>query len=134
MYGKENHMNTIVSRPSVIGLLFLLTLISGVWLSHLGKPYNTWIFTLHKLIAVATIIVVGINGYYLYRALGTQTLVELAIIAASGLIFLALIVTGALLSLNIPLRGAALKIHQVAPLLALASSSITVYLLASGGS
>jgi hypothetical protein len=127
-------MSTILSKPAIIGLLLVSTLLSGVWLSHSGRPYNTGIFTLHKLVALATILIIGVNVDNLYRALDLHTFVTLALIAASGLFFLALLVTGALFSLNVPLQGAALRIHQAAPLLALVSSSITLYLLAGGNS
>jgi hypothetical protein len=67
--------------------------------------------------------------YNLYKTLDPRTFVELAVIASSGLILLALIVTGALLSIKIPPPAVILRIHQVAPLLALISSTITVTLL-----
>jgi phosphotransferase system glucose/maltose/N-acetylglucosamine-specific IIC component len=127
-------MSTIVSRPEIAGLLFVFTLISGVWLSHSGKPFNMAIFTIHKLIALATVIAIAVNVYHLYREVDIRTFVELAIITVTVLVFLALFISGALLSLNVPLQGAALRIHQVVPLLALVSSTITVYLMASGKS
>jgi hypothetical protein len=55
--------------------------------------------------------------------------IELGVIVITGALFLALIVTGALLSLDIQLSGTVLKIHQVAPILSLLSSAITVALL-----
>jgi hypothetical protein len=128
-------MNTvIVSKPAVVGLLFLFTLISGVWLSHSGKPLNGAIFTIHKLIALATVIVVTISVYNLYKGVDLLTYFGPVVTIATGLLFLALFITGALLSLNIQLSGAALKIHQVAPLLAALSTAMTIYLLASGRS
>jgi hypothetical protein len=127
-------MNTTTTKLIVAGLLFLFTLLSGVWLSHSGKPLNVVIFTIHKLIALATIIVIAMSVYQLCRAVDIRAYVELIVIAVTGLLFLALIITGALLSRNIPLPEAILKVHQVAPLLVLVSSTITVYLLASGKS
>lgn len=127
-------MNEITTRLVVSGLLFVFTLLSGVWLSNSGKPFNSLIFSIHKLIALATVILLAICVYNLYRALDPRTFLQLVFIAASGFLFLALIVTGSLLSLNVELSGFALKAHQVAPLLALISSTITVYLLAGGKS
>ena len=125
-------MDTITTRLIMAGALFVLTLLSGFWLSHSGKPYNSGIFSIHKLIALATIIIIGVSVYNLYKGLDLQAFLNVIVIALTGLIFLALIVTGALLSLNIPLSGMALKIHQIAPLLGLVSSAVTVYLLAQG--
>lgn len=127
-------MSTIVSRPVIAGVLLLFTLLSGVWLSHSGKSLNVAIFTIHKLIALASVIVIAANIYALYRAVGIRTFVELAVIVITGLLFLALFISGALLSRGNPLPEAILRIHQVAPLLALVSSMITVFLLASGKS
>jgi len=131
-------MSIFTSKNLICGLLFLLTLISGLWLSRSGKPFNGMIFTMHKLIALGTVIVIGMNLYHLYRAVEARTLVVLSVIVASGLLFLALFVSGALLSLidgallslERPAPEAILKVHQIAPLLALASSTVTLYLLA----
>lgn len=127
-------METMTTRLLAAGVLFLLTILSGFWLSSAGKPYNSGIFAVHKLIAVAVIILTVISVNKLYQAAELRSFMMLVLIAASGLFFLALIVTGALLSLNIPLQGAAIRIHQLAPLLALGFSAATVFLLATGKS
>jgi hypothetical protein len=126
---KDNHMSTVVSRPAVAGLLLLFTLASGVWLSHAGKPLNMVIFTIHKLIALASVIIIVVNIYHLYRAVDIRTPIALAVIAFTGLLFIALFITGALLSRGNPLPEAVVRIHQVAPLLALIFSAVTMYLL-----
>jgi hypothetical protein len=125
-------MNISVTRIIICGLLFLLTLASGVWVSHSGKPINVVIFTIHKLIALATVIVVATTVYNAHREMPIKELIELATIAVTVLLFIALFITGALLSRNSPMPAAILRIHQVAPLLALVSSTITTYLLVSG--
>ncbi len=124
-------MNT-TTRLIVSGALFLLTLLSGVWLSHSGKPYSTLIFTIHKLIALGTVIFIGISAFNLYKALGAQAFVELSVIVVTGLLFLALFVTGALLSIFDAPPGIVLKVHQVVPLLSLATSFLALYLLTRG--
>jgi hypothetical protein len=130
----EIEMSTIASRIMICGLLFLFTLISGVWVSHSGKPINLVIFTIHKLIALATVIVIVMNVYQLYRAVDIRTFVEPVVIAVTGLLFIVLFISGALLSLGKSLSGAILRIHQVAPLLALAFSAMTITLLVSSKS
>jgi hypothetical protein len=129
-------MNT--TKFMIWGLLLVLTLISGVILSNLGKPFNGLIFTVHKLIAVGTVIGLSVNVYHLSKAAELHTF-ALAMIATSGLLFLALIVSGGLLSvvdggllsLDKPLLQAVLRVHQVAPLLVVVSSTISIYLLIS---
>jgi hypothetical protein len=124
-------MNATTTRQVIAGLLFLFTLISGVWLSNSGKPLSVAIITIHKLIALATVIAIAVNVYPLYTAADIRTFLELVLIAVTGLAFLALFISGALLSLGKPLQGAVLGIHQVAPLLALAFSAMTIYMLVS---
>jgi hypothetical protein len=92
---------------------------------------NVLVFTIHKLIALATVIAIAMSVYHLYQALDLRTLIELAVIVSTGLLFLALFITGALLSRDTPLPAAILRVHQVAPLLALVSATMTIYLLAS---
>ena len=124
-------MNIPVTRIIICGLLFLLTLASGVWVSHSGKPINVVIFTIHKLIALTTVIVIATTVYNAHRVMPIKELIELATIAVTALLFIGLFVTGALLSRNSLLPATILRIHQVAPLLALVSSTITTYLLVS---
>jgi hypothetical protein len=45
------------------GLLFLITFISGAWLSRNGRPLNTAIFTIHKLISLLTLISTALTIY-----------------------------------------------------------------------
>ncbi len=126
----ENEMNISVSRIVVVGLLLLFTLASGVWLSNSGKPYNTVIFTLHKLITLGTIIFIVATVGQLRPSVDIQAL-TIGAIAITGLLFLTQLVSGALLSLNIHLSGTALRIHQVASLLASIFSTATMYLVVS---
>jgi hypothetical protein len=59
--------------------------------------------------------------------------IELSLMAIGGILFLALIATSALLTREeMQLPELVLKIHQVAPLLALAFSTFSVYLLSGG--
>ena len=131
-------MNTLTSnftssRIMYWGLALILTLISGVILSNLGRPLNSAIFTVHKLIAVGTVILLGVTIRNLYKTGDFHTL-SLVLIVVTGLIFLTLIVSGALLSFERPVPQTILKIHQIAPLLAVAASIMSVYLLVSNKS
>lgn len=121
-------MNTTTSKIIICGSLFFFTLLSGVALSRAGRPLNTVIFTVHKLVALTTVIVISTNIYKLSRTVDTQT-VALAVISVTALLFLALFVSGALLSFERSIPQAALRVHQVLPLLALVAASSAIYLL-----
>ncbi|MDX1416813.1 MAG: hypothetical protein R3293_21605 [Candidatus Promineifilaceae bacterium] len=126
-------MNTLTnvfpsSKILYYGLGFVLTVISGVALSRTGRPLNSAIFTIHKLAAVGTIILIAIAVFNLGRSVGIQRS-ALLIILVTGLFFISLVVSGALLSFDKLALLPVLRIHQIAPLLALVFSLITVYLL-----
>lgn len=127
-------MSTVLSSKIIYaGIGFLLTLISGVALSRVGRPLNSAIFTIHKLIAVGTIILIGLNIRDLYQVVNLHAL-HPALIVITGLLFLALVVSGALLSFDKLVMPATLRIHQIGPLLALAFSTLSIYLLVSSKS
>jgi len=126
-------MSTSVSRIVVTGLLFLFTLVFGIWLSNAGKPYNSVLFNIHKLIALGAVIFIAVTVHQLRTSVGIQTL-TIGAIAITGLLFLALFVSGALLSIGKPDHVAILTIHRVAPLLAVIFTALTLYLLISSKS
>jgi len=123
-------MNISNSKLALCIAVFVLTVASGVILSSSGKPYGTLIFTVHKLIAVGTIIVVARNIYNLYQTVQFQLHFPV-MMALTGLLFATLVVSGALLSIDIEIPEAVLRIHQVMPLMALAASTASFYMLLS---
>jgi hypothetical protein len=131
IFGRRIKMSPITSQLTAAGLLFLFTLLSGVWLSHSGRPLHTVIFTIHKLIALASGIVIASSVNHLYTTAGPKQSVELLLMAASALVFLVLFVSGAILSRAVPPPEAILKVHQLVPLLALSSSTFLIVLLAN---
>lgn len=120
-----------LSRMAIPGLLLLSTLLSGVWVSYLGRPLNALVFGLHKVIAVATIFVIGRQVYHLYQALGARSFLEVALIAVTALLFLAVVVSGSFLSFERPAPPAFLRMHQIVPMLAVAAAVVSLYLLLS---
>jgi hypothetical protein len=104
------------SKIIVTGVLFLLTIISGIWLHNTGEPLNTLIFTIHKLLALATVIFTAIAIYNLHKNVEIKTII-LILIIITGLSLLALFISGAL------------TIHNIATILAVFSTTVTIYLL-----
>lgn len=124
-------MNTITSKFIAIGGLFLLTLVSGVVLSLMGKPLNTAVFTIHKLAAMGGIILLAVNIFNLNKVVDVNAL-NLAMIVISGVLFLGLIVSGAFLSFEKPALLVFVRVHQIVPVLALVSAAVSIYLLIGG--
>ena len=128
-------MDTITSKLVVAGILFLFTLISGVILHHSSRPLNIGLVTLHKLIAVGTAVLVGMTINQLYKSVDGKVLIEIGLMVISALLLLALIATGAFLTREeMQLPEFVLNIHKVAPLLALLSSTLIIFLLSRGQS
>lgn len=127
-------MIVVSSRIVWCGVLFLLTLLSGFWVAHSGRPLNMVIVTIHKLISLATVVLTGITMINLLRALGIRSLVDTGLTVLTGLIFLALLVSGGLLSMERPAPRFVLLIHQIAPWLAVAAAAASVYLLSGSKS
>ena len=128
-------METITSKLIATSVLSLFTLISGVIVSQSGRPLSVVLVTIHKLIAVGTVVLICMAVSQLYKTVEGTLYFELVVMVISGILFLSLIATGALLTREeMQLPALVLKIHQIAPLLALISSTVTVYLLARGSS
>ncbi len=116
----------------IVAALFLVTLVSGVGVTRTGKPRNAWLFNLHKLIALATVVLIVVNVIPLLKELDPNQPIIWIFGILSALIFIALFVSGALLSLEKPAAVIVLRVHQVAPLLAVILSALTVYMLMCG--
>ena len=128
-------MDTITSKLVVAGILFLFTLISGVIVSHSSRPLNIGLVTFHKLIAVGTAVLVGMTINQLYKPVDGKVLIEIGLMVISALLLLALIATGAFLTREeMQLPEFVLNIHKVAPLLALLSSTLIIFLVSRGQS
>jgi hypothetical protein len=108
-------------------ILFLLTLLFGVWLSLSGKPYNGWLFNIHKLIALAAVVLTVIPLYQLLKGSPIQVPWITWMIVA-GVCVLALFFSGAMMSsgkLNYPLM---LAMHRIALSMMVILVAGTVYL------
>jgi hypothetical protein len=121
----------ILSKFIVPGILFALTLVFGFWLSRLGKPYNGILFNIHKLIALGTVILVGVESFGLMKETNLQFIV-IALFTVAGLCAVALFASGALMSLEKLDYSITLAVHRVAPILAVVAMGMIFYLLATG--
>lgn len=126
-------MNEIILKLVAAGVLFIFILISGLIVSHSGRPLNIWLVGLHKLIAIGAVVLISIAINQLLKTTGEKTIILISTLLITAVLFIAMIATGALLTREeMQLPGIVLKIHQVAPFLSLAFSGLSVYLLARG--
>jgi hypothetical protein len=120
---------SLESKITVIGLLFVFIFISGFWLRRLGRPVNSLILNIHKLISLGNLVYIAVLISQLRKGSGMSA-VEISATAASGVLFLVTIITGGLLSIARPMPAVIKALHLVAPFLTVISCAATIYLLA----
>ncbi len=110
-------------------MLFLFVFLSGLWLNRSGRPINTIILTIHKLIALGTLIFIGVTVYQINQ---TAQLSTAAVVTAviTGVLFVVTIIAGGLLSLDRPVSAMSI-VHKVGPFLTVAGTIVTMVLLAN---
>ena len=127
-------------RIAVVGLLLLVTLLSGVWLSRnlrlndprpSGKPLAGVDAAVHKLVALAMMIVAGVTVRNLHRGVEFGSIEFTAVIIA-GLLFVLMVVSGSLLSLGKARNDWMLALHKAGSLLTVIVTSWAIYLLTRG--
>ena len=115
-------------RVILTGILYILTLASGKWLSHLGRPYHTMVFTLHKLISVGAVVFTVITVIHLLRQVDRRTAAVLLMVV-TALFIVVLLVSGALLSIDKPVHSIFLTLHRILPIVTVGTTALTFYLL-----
>ena len=121
-------MNISTTKLIGIGVLFVGIFFFGFWLSRTGKPYNGLLFNLHKLIALGTLIFLGVLVYRANQAAPLGGLVWTVGIL-SGLLFLGTMITGGLLDIDKPLPAALATVHHITPYLAVLATVLTLFLV-----
>ena len=121
-------MNTIQLRTVGAGVSFLLNLLSGFGLTQSGKPYGVLIFTVHKLLSVGMVVLLGITIRQANQATELGAMGWLAV-AVTGIFFLTTVVAGSLLSISDSMPTIVRKLHQITPYLTTLSTLVTLYIL-----
>jgi hypothetical protein len=112
-------------------ILFILTLVFGFWLSHVGKPYNGLLFNIHKLIALVCVVLLGIQ---FSKTIHAPNWLIIAFLVVSALCVSALFVSGALMSAGKLEYNLMLAIHRVAPFVLVVGLGMVMVLLKSSSS
>ncbi|HRU39870.1 MAG TPA: hypothetical protein P5511_08340 [Candidatus Goldiibacteriota bacterium] len=117
-----------VAKVLWLAALFALILLSGFWVARLGRPLNTAVFTVHKLLALACLVmfVVVIRAASVSSSMGFMAI---ALTALTFALFASMFATGVFLSLERPAPGFVLLLHRVVPVIMIASSAGALYLI-----
>jgi hypothetical protein len=133
-------MGTPASRIAITGLLLLIALLSGVWLSRnlrlndprlSGKPLTGADSAIHKLSALAMGIIAGLTIRNLHRGIEFRS-IELTAVIVAGLLFVLMVVSGSLLSLGKARNDWMVALHEAGSLLTVIATSGAIYLLTRG--
>lgn len=73
-------MNNLYFKIGLVYILFLLIIISGIFLAKIGRSLNTKIFALHKIISILTIVASSIFISQFYKSFGTSPIVLIFIV------------------------------------------------------
>ena len=115
--------------PSAAMLLLIIVL--GVWLSRTGKPYNGILFNIHKLAALAAVILTVVRLYQLdpftNSPISVVLFIGLAVLSVIGLF-----ATGAAMSIQDEVKPVFQWIHGISMLFAAGSIVVGLFLLGSG--
>ncbi len=123
-------MSSIQLQAAGAGVFLVIIFLSGYWLSRSGKPYSGVRLNIHKLIALAAVVlfVIMLIGMNRVAALSPAELLTSVI---TGLLVIGLFLTGALLTIAKPMPAVVLRLHHVMPYLALLATAAAFFLLYS---
>jgi hypothetical protein len=130
-FQKELHMNIFPPGSIPAGIFLLFSILSGIWLTRIGRPLNVVVMTIHKLIALGALIFTGVGIYNLSLAVGFNLAGWINILII-GLLFLTLFASGAILSGGKITGGALLVAHKVFPALTAICIILMFYHVAIG--
>ena len=107
------------------GILIISVIVTGIWVSRLGRPLNTGVFTIHKLTALTFTVFVSVFVINLLKENQIGTAVPVILIIAC-LSMAALFASGAFLSFEKPLLKKILTIHAFTPVITIISSASAI--------
>jgi len=118
----------ITLKIAGITVLFVLIIVSGIWLAKAGKPYDATQFNIHKILSLVAVVLTGVIAYGLYKAAGNPQLVLVLMIIAA-LLFLILLVSGGLMNTDTTAHQLLQLVHRISSGLAVILSVLVFYLL-----
>ncbi len=110
------------------GVLLLLSIGFGIWLSRVGRPLSTGILAVHKLTALAMIVFAVLAAVQIFKLPNIPSGV-LPLMIVFGVLVVALFVTGALLSIQKEANAVVCTAHWLLTVLAAVSGTAVCILL-----
>lgn len=111
-------------------IIYILAIFSGFWLSKLGRPLNTPIFTIHKLAGLVVFILMILILKNNISSIMLNSL-TVFIIALTFILFAGIIATGGIMSFEKSYPRVVFIVHTSLPFLTAISVGIAYYLIKS---
>jgi hypothetical protein len=125
-------MNPTLARNAGIGLLILLTILTGLSLSRMGRPHNVLISTAHKLVALGALVLLILAALRTNQAAGLSV-AQMAVAGAAVLFFVGSIASGGvLMAVNGPAPLIVRQVHRYLPILTFFASAGSLFVLVGG--
>lgn len=107
----------IIIAPLLVALiLFVITVGFGIWVGKTGRPYNPALFNIHKLIALAGVVIAVLRLKSSFP-LAVHSGWMAAILAAAASSVVMLFATGGVMSIRKDEPGIALFFHRAGPVI-----------------
>lgn len=121
----------MISQLRIPGLLAAAAVVvaTGLLLTRVGRPYSTLVLSIHKLVALAAVIAVGVLTYRAVTALGLGG-AKLVFVGLAALLVIATFVSGGVLSGMPTPPEWATGLHRIASWLTVVSVSVTAVFVA----
>ena len=110
------------------GILFVITVGFGFWVSWIGKPYHALLFNIHKLVALGGVILGSIRIFKL-DPLAEFPLLVVGLLGVAAVCVITMFATGAVMSIKEEETRLVKTIHQISPFLITVLVGLAVYLL-----
>lgn len=120
-------IENLIPKTIVNIALIIITLVIGIVLHKLGRPYNNFVFAIHKLTTVVFVVLL-IRMIIPYIKINGVNAFIIILFALATISVLGLIVSGGAMSLNRS-HSIMLNIHKISTLLFLLSASGIFYSL-----
>lgn len=118
---------SISGNPVVIGGLGVIAL-TGFFLARFAAPYGTTLLTIHKVAAVAIIVLVTLRARQVHAASGLST-ITWAVLVTGAIAFLTMIGTGGALSAMVDPPVAVANVHRIVPYVAAALTLTALWIV-----
>lgn len=107
---------------------FLLMILSGIWLSRKGKPYNLILFNIHKMISLGAILMTTLALLFYSRDYALSS-INITLIICTAILFIILLLTGGLLNIKKEMPRFVLITHRITPLIVSVLAFLSIYIL-----